>query len=239
VVDTSPDGTPCGSGLICDAGACVPTSQPPESGCADDEREGFLSLDDYPGIAGCAGAWSVGGVTRTDLQPTCSRQSGDDGVNVEGDGCSAADLCAVGWHVCLGKDEVGLRAPAGCAAAVPPGTPDKALFFAVSQNSTSGSVCDSSANGNDVFGCGNLGTQLTTDKGCAPLDRVLASTQANTCGFNEAEPTHGPWMCLGGADSHLMEGSLVAKDGCPQTSCSYDGNPIGNSDKGGVLCCRD
>jgi hypothetical protein len=31
----------------------------------------------------------------------------------------------------------------------------------------------------------------------------------------------------------------VTKKGCPNHSCSYDGAPVGSSDKGGVLCCRD
>jgi hypothetical protein len=71
------------------------------------------------------------------------------------------------------------------------------------------------------------------------LTRALASTHANSCGFNEAEPTLGPWQCLGTADSHLREGALVSKAGCPALSCSAGGQTIGNSDKGGVLCCRD
>lgn len=237
-VTTVGDNTPCGAGRVCLSGVCT-TIQPPETGCADGAREGFVSQADYPSIAGCAGAWSVPGITRDNLAPTCARAAGDDGSNVEGSGCSAVDLCAAGWHVCAGKDEVGRLAPAGCADAVPAGTPDKALLFAVRQHSTTGSECDASSNDNDVFGCGNLGTLLTADKNCAPLDRVLASTQANTCGFNEAEPDLGPWQCLGGSDSHLMEGGLVTKVGCPSTSCNYDGHPVGNSDKGGVLCCRD
>ena len=90
-----------------------------------------------------------------------------------------------------------------------------------------------------MFGCGNLGTALTADKGCGVLDRVLASMHQDTCGINEAEPDLGPWECVGGAESHYHEGELVTKKGCPGRSCSYDGYPVGNSDKGGVLCCRD
>jgi hypothetical protein len=232
-----PDGTPCGGERVCAGGNCVP--QVTEAGCADGTREGFLSLQAYPEIAGCSGAWSVGGITRPDLEPTCGRNSGNDSDNPEGAGCSAADLCAPGWHVCLGKLEVAALSPDGCAGAVPPGTPDKTLFFAVMQNSRADSVCDQSDQGNDVFGCGNLGTSLSPDKNCQPLNRVLASMHAGTCGFNEAEPPLGPWMCQGGDDSHLHEGSLVRKNGCPSVSCSYDGNPVDNSGKGGVLCCLD
>ncbi len=80
---------------------------------------------------------------------------------------------------------------------------------------------------------------MAPDKNCQPLNRVLASMHAGTCGFNEAEPPLGPWQCMGDSDSHLHEGALVTKSGCGSGSCSYDGNPVGNSDKGGVLCCRD
>jgi hypothetical protein len=101
-------------------------------------------------------------------------------------------------------------------------------------------VCGAWGDGdNDVFGCGNLGGGMGGDKNCGPLDRVLASTQANKCGFNEAEPGLGPWECLGDATSHLHEGAVVTKKGCQGNSCSYDGYPVGPTDKGGVLCCRD
>ncbi len=211
----------------------------PQAGCADGQREGFEDWSAYPSIAACSGAWEQPGVTRADLAPSCSRGAGDDSGNTEGFGCSAADLCASGWHVCVGKADVSGKA-GSCDAAVPHGTPDKALFFAVAQHSDSDSVCDDgSSNGNDVFGCGNLGTQLSGDRDCGPLTRVLASMNPGTCGYNEAEHPHGPWACAGGDDSHYHEGELVTKVACPGTSCSYDGNPVGNSDKGGVLCCRD
>ena len=237
-VKYAPDDTPCGTAKTCRAGSCVDEQEPPpETGCSDGTREGFVSLETHPSIAACSGGWSVGGVTRADLAPTCGRVSGDSSANAEGTGCSAADLCAPGWHVCLGKTEVAQKSSTGCQGAVPAGG---LLLFAVAQASLNGSVCDDASGGdNDVFGCGTLGTALTADKGCSPLDRALASMTSGTCGFNEAEPLLGPWRCLGGADSHLHEGGLVAKDGCPGGSCSYDGNPVGNADKGGVLCCRD
>ncbi len=222
-----------------DADADSDTDADPAVGCADGEREGYQDWSAYPSIAACSGAWEVGGVTRSDLAPSCSRGGGDDAGNSEGWGCSAADLCASGWHVCEGYSEVASKA-GSCDAAVPHGTPDKSLFFAVQQNSDNDSVCDNgSSSGNDVFGCGNLGTQLSSEKGCDPLNRVLASMNAGTCGYNEAEPSHGPWECDGGSDSHYHEGELVTKVGCPHHSCSYDGYAVGNSDKGGVLCCRD
>ncbi|MHB8876036.1 MAG: hypothetical protein ACYC8T_20290 [Myxococcaceae bacterium] len=224
-----------------DAGVVVPDAGVVEPvGCADGTREGFTSLSAYPSIAGCSGGWSVGGVTRADMAATCSRVAGNTSPNVEGSGCSAVDLCAGGWHLCRGKDEVAQKAPGGCGDAVPIGAPDKSLFFAVEQHSVDNTLCAESGSGdNDVFGCGNLGTLLTPAKGCGPLTRALASMSSNSCGFNEAEPNLGPWQCVGAASSHLHEGAIVTKVGCPGLSCSYDGRSVGNSDKGGVLCCRD
>ncbi|MGC4114211.1 MAG: hypothetical protein QM765_06240 [Myxococcales bacterium] len=232
----------CGTDEACssDGAKCVSTK--PETGCADGTREGFQDLNTYPTIASCSGGWSVGGVTRADLVPTCDRKSGNSGQNQAGDGCSAADLCAAGWHVCSGKTEVAAKAGAkGCEESVPAGSPDKSMFFAVAQHSAQFSQCDDTATtgDNDVFGCGNLGIALTADKGCGVLTRALASMKAGSCGYNEAEPGLGPWQCIGGAGSDIHEGGIVAKHGCPNSSCTWNGAPTGNWDRGGVLCCRD
>jgi hypothetical protein len=207
-------------------------------GCSDGTREGFQSMTSYVGIAACSGAWTVPGVLATST-PSCGRASGNTGTNREGAGCASADLCSVGWHVCRGKDEVSLKANGSCADAVPAGAAANSLFFAVVQNSVNNTTCDTSTSTNDVFGCGNLGIQLQAAKNCGPLTRALASTQAGSCGFNEAEPNLGPWQCIGGATSHLSEGSVVTKAGCPNGSCMFDGHAVANADKGGVLCCRD
>jgi len=211
----------------------------PEVGCADGQREGFLDQATYTHIAACSGAWTQPGIPPESVVPTCNRQGGDDGPKPAGDGCSTADLCATGWHVCDSWEEVAAKSPTGCAGATPPNAPSKSHFFAIRQSSVNGSVCGAAGSGdNDVFGCGNLGSGLGGDKQCGPLDRVLASTQADSCGFNEAMPPLGPWQCIGGPGSDLHEGATVTKKGCPNTSCSYDGQPLGNADKGGVLCCR-
>ena len=212
----------------------------PEVGCADGEREGFLDLDTWSHIAGCAGAWDQPGITPASVTSTCGLAGGDDGGNPEGTGCSAPDLCAAGWHICDGWQEVAAKSPTGCAGAAPPDAKPKSLFFAIRQPSENYIECGEPGDGiNDVFGCGNLGVGIGADKGCGPLDRALASTQPNTCGYNEAQPPHGPWECPGGPGSDLEEGGSVIKHGCPDTSCSYDGYPVGSSDKGGVVCCRD
>ncbi len=242
------DGTSCGPEQICEDGACIDPPEIPDQpevpvepsvGCSDGSREGFLDVDAHPTIAGCAGAWTVAGITLAAPEPHCARTSGNDSSNPDGEGCGAEDLCSPGWHVCEGKSDVAAKSATGCDGAVPDGAPDKSLFFAVNQNSTLGSVCDESASGNDVFGCGNLGSTLSADKNCGPLTRVLASMHSDTCGYNEAEPPLGPWTCVGGTQGHLSEGEWVRKNGCPWGSCSYDGLPVGNKDKGGVLCCLD
>lgn len=237
MVVTAADGTPCGGTNVCRAGVCVGVTMADRVGCADGTREGFQSQASYPGIAACSGAWSVPGVT-PNVAPACGRGAGNTSANREGSGCAASDLCSAGWHVCRGKDEVALRANGSCADAVPPGATNNSLFFAVSQASVSNTACDTSGD-NDVFGCGNLGTQLGAGKNCGVLTRALASTRPGTCGFNEAEPNLGPWQCMGGTQGDLHEGALVTKMGCPNGSCSYDGAQVGNSDKGGVLCCLD
>lgn len=246
-VEWSPDGTPCGASRECRGRVCVPVvvdAGVPDagapgnpSGCADGTREGFTSIPGYPDIAGCAGGWSVPGVTAL-VAPACGRQSGNTSANRDGAGCASVDLCAAGWHLCRGKDEVAQKAHGSCADAVPAGAANNSLFFAVAQASVSNTTCDTSGD-NDVFGCGNLGIQLAAQKNCGVLTRALASTQAGTCGFNEAEPHLGPWQCLGGVQGDLHEGAIVTKQGCPNGSCTYDGQPVGNADKGGVLCCRD
>jgi hypothetical protein len=142
--------------------------------------------------------------------------------------------------VCRGWQEVAAKSSTGCAGSTPPDAKPKSLFFAIVQPSKNFSVCGAEGDGdNDVFGCGNLGHTLSADKNCGPLDRALASMQADTCGYNEAEPPLGPWECKGGAGSDLKEGAFVTKKACQGGSCSYDGQPVNPSDKGGVLCCRD
>ncbi len=212
----------------------------PSVGCADGTREGFVDQAAFPQIAGCSGAWDKPGITPDGLAATCANQGGNSGPKASGSGCSAVDLCAAGWHICKTWQDVAQKSPSGCAGATPADAKPKSLFFALRQPSADGSVCGSWGDGfNDVFGCGNLGTALEPQKNCGPLDRVLASTQVQSCGFNEAEPNLGPWQCLGAGKTHLNEGANVTKKACQNNSCQYDGVPLGPSDKGGVLCCHD
>lgn len=225
---------------VASVNALVYPPQKAEVGCADGTREGFQDQAAWPQIAACSGAWDKPGLTPDAVVATCNHQAGNSGAKADGSGCATPDLCSVGWHVCKTWQEVAQKSPTGCAGATPADAKPKSLFFAVRQPSFNGSVCGNWGDGfNDIFGCGNLGTALQADKKCGPLDRVMASTKPNSCGFNEAEPNLGPWQCLGSGASDLNEGANVTKKACQNQSCQYDGAPIGPSDKGGVLCCHD
>lgn len=193
-------------------------------GCADGAREGFLDVAIYPDIAACSGGFQVPGLLGA-LAPACALGGGDDGSNPTGAGCSAADLCAAGWHVCASAAEVAERSPTGCAGSAPSG----ALFFATRQSSpgcglcASGTSLDPGCNGcecvtgclqtdltsNDVFGCGTLG-DVPGD--CGVLDRFSN---------NDCASLAPPWSC--------------ASDGCTEAHTVTKPGPSA----GGVLCCRD
>ena len=172
--------------------------------------------------------------THDTVNPACSRGSGDDGLIPDGTGCNAADLCAAGWHVCTGAAEIAAKSPTGCAGATTSGDPP--LFFASRQSSngcaactmgtTVGPQCDSaacrsgclqtSATSNDVFGCGNYGTTVSS---CGTCDRF----SGNLCNGL----TGPPWGCsaASAADNNgLCEQYTITKTG---------------PSHGGVLCCRD
>lgn len=197
----------------------------PLSGCSDGTREGFLDVVDYPKIAGCSGGFSVPGLLDA-VTPTCGFAAGNSGGNPGGVGCSAADLCAPGFHICKGADDVQSRSPTGCNGAA--SGPN--LFFATGQSSTGCGLCalgtgmnPAICNGcscagncaqtlltaNDLFGCGSLGSEAD---GCGVLDR----TSQDGCSALGA-----PWSCVG--------------DGCDEANVVKKGSSAG----GGVLCCRD
>lgn len=200
----------------------------PLLGCADGEREGFLDRIRHARIAGCSGGFSVPGLL-VESPSRCSRAGGDDGSNPNGIGCSATDLCAEGWHVCRGADEVMTVSPGGCDG-VAGGEP---AFFATRQSGPGCGICTRSGTrtcglgecstecrpdptpgslmANDLFGCGTLGD--LPDGNCAPLDRF----SNNLCGATTA-----PWSCPG--STGFDEALVVQKNG---------------PERGGVLCCRD
>ena len=191
-------------------------SPPTVVGCADGTREAFADLHTFPTIAGCAGGWSVAGiVTAASMTPGCARAAGNNGARPLGTGCTVEDLCAAGWHVCLGANELGdlnvSCANSGIPAAAGPATRQ---LFATRQRGRTGTICtaDDATGTNDVHGCGNFG--LAEDPNCAPLDRQFSHTECDMV---------SPWFCNDPA-SATGEALVVIKPG---------------STGGGVLCCHN
>jgi hypothetical protein len=176
-----------------------------QAGCADGSRDFLSALCDFPNIAACAGAWAVPGVVG--VSPSCGRAS-------EGQGCSAADLCADGWHLCGGRSEVGmLNGQAACDQLA-----QTHSFFVTAERGVDGTTdCGGVApDANNVFGCGGIGGPIAT---CAPLNRRMSQTPGEC---------PSPWCC-GPAPT------------CVSADNRHEGLQLTKRDDttGGVLCCRD
>lgn len=217
------------------------------TGCADGTREGFVSLNTYPRIAGCSGGWSIPGVMSTNpgtapacpglathdtVTPACGRMGGDDGLNPNGSGCDVADLCAAGWHVCTGAADITSHSSTGCTGAT---TADEPRLFFASRQSSNGcgdcatgtrtsSDCDSSS---CTTGCAQTAVTSNDLFGCGNLG---ATSPLNGCGpISEFSQNHcaalsgTSWSCDDGG-SGLCEAYAVVHS---------------SADFGGALCCKD
>src|SRR5450432_633381 len=199
------------------AGAAGATAHP-EIGCSDGTREGYLDESKYPNIAACAGAWAEPGLaSMASRTPQCDRRAGNDGDKDDGRGCSVADLCASGWHVCeTGKAVLAAAGLTGCADALAPFANNQPVFF-VSRQRAVGLDCDDTTQtgANNVYGCGNIGS--AADKAsCAPFTHMLRDSDC------QVEP---PWVCADGPVSTAStEYNVVTKE---------------TSAHGGALCCKD
>jgi hypothetical protein len=170
--DAGSGGSPAGDAGIGD---------PPKIGCADGQREGFLSLQTYPAIAACGGGFALPGIVDL-VAPACAHAAGDDGITPDGTGCNALDLCAVGWHVCNDAAEVVAKSSTGCAGAA---VGADLVFFATAQHGPGQGNCGM-AGSDDVFGCGTLGAAAHPT--CAPLDRWSK---------DNCDSLASPWACAG------------------------------------------
>jgi hypothetical protein len=220
------------------------SSNAPATGCADGTREGFVSLNAFPNIAGCSGGWSVPGVMATNpgtapscptitthdtVTPACGRMGGNAGLNPNGTGCDVADLCAAGWHVCNTAQDISSHSPNGCIGAT---SSDSPLFFVSRQSSTGCGECatgsiagctassctagcaQTSVTSNDVFGCGNFGATSPL-VGCGPIDVFSQNECSGLAGSS--------WSCSDDG-SGLCEAFVLTHSG---------------PDDGGALCCRN
>ena len=183
--------------------ASPPDAALPKSGCADGQREGFVSPVDHPRIAGCSGGWSIPGVL-VETAPSCGRSAGDDGGNPSGEGCNVADVCSEGWHVCRSAAEV--AANGGCDGA--DAGDGVARFFSSRQSGPGNGECGDGAN--DIFGCGNLGVAPAAS--CAPLS-FFSHDLCHTLG--------APWSC--GSDGyHEAENVVKASSDAGGVMCCED-----------------
>jgi len=226
------------------------TFEAPIVGCADGTREGFMDYARYPFIAACGGAWDTPGL---DAGATCLHATGNHKTPGTGAHCTPVDLCAVGWHVCRGPDDLLARSPDGCSDAVDAfyanfgvapfgvdadgntiGPYPGGAFFA-SRATLDDGVCDevlaTPVDGVGVFGCGNLGADTSA---CGPFDRA-----AND-------------LCAGLRNDEETDADDPATDWGYQTATDWAwscGTVVGNERgaivktladrQGGVLCCKD
>ncbi|WP_170229515.1 MopE-related protein [Polyangium fumosum] len=222
--DQDPKPEICGNGIDEDCNGIIDDACAKGNGCSDDTREVFVDEQQFPHFAACSGGWSIPGLGSL---PQCNHLAGDTSPNPSGDGCSAADLCSPGFHICKGSDDVASRSPGGCSGV---GFPPN-VFFATRQGSTGCGICTlgtdedpdicngcscggncktTELTANDLFGCGTLGE---FHDNCG----VLNVTSNNGCGA-----LFWPWQC--GNGDLCAEAHNVTKPG-----------PEG----GGVLCCAD
>lgn len=192
------------------------TVQPGEGGCSDGVIE-VASLED-PGTSGlgivaCGGAWAVPGVVNAE-ETTCGRGAGDDGENLSGEGCSAGDLCAIGWHVCLGADDVTAHQGESLCSQLRDGEATYVTRQSATPDQETCGPGEGNESGDDVFGCGTLGLEATN---CSPLDRRLALIEDSP----EQSGCPHPFNC---GEDPLAEAANITKV-----------EPSG----GGVLCCHD
>jgi hypothetical protein len=184
----------CGGSKFSAAGEGSDDGGPGDAGCADGTREGYLG---EARIAACAGAFELPGiVTAASRAPACGRAAGNDGARADGVGCSAADLCAAGYHVCDDAAEVGRLASTGDCP-----TGGGGAFWLTRQGEDANGACVAGES-NNLVGCG-VGVGVAAPASCAPLDTELRYTHCQAL---------SSWDCGTSSDAN-SEGLLVSKVG--------------------------
>jgi len=224
-------GRVCAAGQSCNGGVCEAVAGTSNVGCADGTREGYANTSTYPNIAACAGAWSLPGIFPLPLRsgaPACAA-SGNSSSNANGIGCSAQDLCAVGWHVCRSGD-IRARLPSGCVNA----DLTNGFFFAASLSAAGGGRC-ATIYGTVTRGCANDTIPATYDCAQTPtLNNDLYGCARGTGNWNFGREE----ACEGLIDTSDNLCGAVPFFVCTDpylTSCAVT-RPVWTG--GGVLCCR-
>ncbi len=169
------------------------------------------------------------------LAPKCEREAGNDGLNAAGAGCTVSDLSAEGWHVCFGRDDVLHRNPEGCLGVMNGAT--SPVFFTTQMPSTGAFECTTSGDAtNDLFGCGDLGCDFTTNATVAALCAPLVMSSHDGCKGLRNDLYCGDWCDHLGKYPGLPNswdcGSESTTEGLAVTKTNPD-------QQGGVLCCLD
>jgi hypothetical protein len=160
-------------------------------GCADGTREYLLDTTLHVGVAGCGGAFLAHGMlTKSDAGSPCHKRGGNSAANglATGLGCSADDLCAVGWHVCASATEF-VDSVGTCAE--DSGAPESGVFYASATRGTGNLQCDGDGGTNDLFGCGATGVGV--GGGCGAFNASLSTFKPISY-----------WL-LGGASTELID----------------------------------
>ncbi|MEC9073032.1 MAG: hypothetical protein VX938_11650, partial [Myxococcota bacterium] len=256
----------CPAGQVCTAlQLCAPDEgDPGESsivGCSDGTREGFLNTETFPKIAACGGGWSVPGIHHGD-GPSCGRVSGNSSANSDGLGCNVEDLCAEGWHVCHGDEDVVESSPSGCDGIM--AGAESPAFFLARATFTPGKpwICSGDtvgtnppANTDDIFGCGDMGCvtdqfdckglQLGSHNGCMGLNYIGCECDDSSPATTSCEGESACTYCYG-LDYWEWQMSDEARGiqfddvwECAGGSSEANNVVKSKSSQGGVLCCQD
>jgi len=252
LLDAAPDAAPdTAADLAADTGlepldvaqddapaADVPLT-PVQTGCADATREGFAELKLFPTIAACGGAWDQAGIFNMPVK--CNREAGNTGKNAPGIGCTVSDLCAEGWHVCYGKDDVVHRNADGCLGVLN-GVPSSngklnPVFFTSQMSSTGSFECASSKDAtNDLFGCGNLGCNFTDNATVKAMCAPLSMSSHDQCKGLRNDLAGGDWCNHLGKYPGLPNSWNCGSDTTKEALNVKKSNP---DQQGGVLCCMN
>jgi hypothetical protein len=189
-------------------------------GCSDGSAEGGNGTTFFM----CQGNWDQPGVD-ADKAPTCSRASGNTGTNKNGTGCSASDLCAVGYKICDAANALALGGSNACSLMTVDGAYWSGQRFDAVKNKCSGSLTRQ-----DSLGCAYPGyvspivNPSNGDVQCRPFDGSFGGTNVTTLGPGVGD---GAWYNAPSTTANAY--NLVKKKNVT----------VGVQSPGGVLCCAE